>query len=147
MQFRARSLLAENHQRCLESAFFIPVNSAARAAMNVPVVTADRKRSSIMRLYFWKTAGILSACGCFSATVCFGQSIAIGVIGGGRGTDDFTGSGGARGSKHYVVGPALDIGLPLGFGVEVDALYRREGFQSTFSNPFYSASSEERANS
>jgi hypothetical protein len=100
-----------------------------------------------MRLYFWKTAGILSACVCFSATVCFGQSIAIGVIGGARVTDDLTGSAATSVSKHYVVGPALDIGLPLGFGVEVDALYRREAFQSTFSNPFYSASSEERANS
>ncbi len=50
-------------------------------------------------------------------------------------------------SKRYVVGPALDIGLPLGFGVEVDALYRREGFQTSFGNAFYSASSQERANS
>jgi hypothetical protein len=32
-------------------------------------------------------------------------------------------------------------------GVEVDALYRREGFQSSFSNVFFGVSSEERANS
>jgi hypothetical protein len=108
---------------------------------------SGKKESSIMRLCFWITAGILSACVCFSASVCFGQSIAIGVIGGARVTDDLTGSGATSVSKHYVVGPALDIGLPLGFGVEVDALYRREGFQSSYSNAFYSASSEERANS
>jgi outer membrane receptor protein involved in Fe transport len=83
---------------------------------------------------------ILSGC------VCFGQ-ISVGVVGGARITDDLTGEGATSVSKHYVVGPALDIGLPLGFGVEVDALYRREGFQSSFSNPYYSVSSEERANS
>lgn len=32
-------------------------------------------------------------------------------------------------SKRYVVGPQVDIGLPFGLGIEVDALYRREGYQ------------------
>jgi hypothetical protein len=91
------------------------------------------------------TAGILTG------SVCFGQSISVGVVGGARVNDDLTGASAASVSKRYVVGPALDIGLPLGFGVEVDALYRREGFQSSFENPgpgfFSSGSFEERANS
>jgi hypothetical protein len=84
---------------------------------------------------------------------CFGQSFSIGVIGGVRGTDDLTGPGATSASKRYVVGPALDIGLPLGFGLEADALYRREGYQSFFSTaPYtvlnaYSIFSDERANS
>jgi hypothetical protein len=42
----------------------------------------------------------------------------------------------------------VDIGLPFGLGVEVDALYRREGYQTAFSNAFgYSVFSDERANS
>jgi outer membrane receptor protein involved in Fe transport len=91
--------------------------------------------------HFWMSAGFLTA------SVCFGQTISIGVIGGARVTDDLTGAGATSVSKRYVVGPAVDIGLPLGFGVELDALYRREGFQSSFSNVFGSAFSEERANS
>jgi opacity protein-like surface antigen len=90
-----------------------------------------------MRICIWMTAVILSG------SVCFGQSISFGVVGGARVNDDLTGATEASVSKRYVVGPALDIGLPLGFGVEVDALYRREGFQTSFFNGF----SEERANS
>jgi hypothetical protein len=92
-----------------------------------------------VRHHFWMAAGILSGC------VCFGQTtISAGVVGGARVNDDSTGGASeASVSKRYVVGPALDIGLPLGFGVEVDALYRREGFQTSFFNGF----SEERANS
>jgi hypothetical protein len=100
-----------------------------------------------MRLCFWMTAAI------FTGSVCFGQTtISIGVIGGARVNDDLTGGASdASVSKRYVVGPAFDIGLPLGFGVEVDALYRREGFQSSFENPgpgiYSSGAYEERANS
>ena len=38
-------------------------------------------------------------------------------------------------STRYAIGPELDIGLPFGFGIEVDALYRHEGYQV----PAYSA--------
>lgn len=94
-----------------------------------------------MQFYFWRIAVLLTS------SVCFGQTLAIGVIGGARVTDDLTGGGATSVSKRYVVGPALDIGLPLGFGVEVDALYRREGFQSFFGNPVNSGFSVEHANS
>jgi hypothetical protein len=94
-----------------------------------------------MRPCFWMTLGILTGC------VCFGQAFSIGVIGGARGTDDLTGAGATGVSKRYVIGPALDIGLPLGFGVEANALYRREGYQTGFSSFAYSVISGERANS
>ncbi len=90
-----------------------------------------------MRLCLWMTAVILTG------SVCFGQSISFGVVGGARVSDDLSGGGATSVSKRYVVGPALDIGLPLGFGVEVDALYQREGFQGVFNSGFFG----ERANS
>lgn len=34
-------------------------------------------------------------------------------------------------NKMYVVGPSVQIGLPAGFAIEFDALYRRMDFQST----------------
>ncbi len=34
-------------------------------------------------------------------------------------------------TKRYAVGPELDINLPLGLGIEIDALYRRLNFEST----------------
>ena len=70
-------------------------------------------------------AGILSGC------VCFGQSIYIGGIGGGMATDEYPSDFVTSVSKRYVVGPQLDIDLPLGLGFEADALYRPEGFQSS----------------
>jgi hypothetical protein len=79
-----------------------------------------------MRLFFMAFAVIITSC------LCPGQSFSIGGIGGGTPTDDLTGAGAVSASKRYVIGPALDIGLPLGFGVEADALYRREGYQSPF---------------
>ena len=93
------------------------------------------------------TIGVLAGC------ACCGQSLSIGVIGGVRGTDDLTGQGATSASKRYAVGPALDIGLPLGFGLEADALYRREGYHSFFSTAPYtvfgaaSDTYEERADS
>ncbi len=84
---------------------------------------------------------------------CFGQSFSIGIIGGVRGTDDLTGDGATSASKRYAAGPTLDVGLPLGFGLEANALYRREGYQSFFSTaPYtvlnaYSIFTDERADS
>jgi hypothetical protein len=82
-----------------------------------------------------------------TGSVGLAQTLAVGVVGGAMATDDLSGAGATSVSKRYVVGPMLDIGLPLGLGVEVDALYRREGFQSSFSNAFIGVFSEERANS
>jgi hypothetical protein len=77
---------------------------------------------------------------------CFGQDFAVGVIGGVRTTDDI-GFPASSESKRYVVGPEVEVGLPFGLGVEVDALYRREGYSYTFSNFAGTSYSQERANS
>jgi len=87
------------------------------------------------------TVGILTGC------ACFGQTLSVGLIGGARASDDLTGAGATGVSKRYVIGPAVDIGLALGFGVEVDALYRREGYQTSFGSFAYNIFSGERANS
>jgi hypothetical protein len=81
------------------------------------------------------------------AVAGFAQTISLGALAGGRVTDDMTGGGATGQSKSYVVGPAVGFDLPLGFGVEVDALYRREGYQSSFGNFDGNVFSVERANS
>jgi len=90
---------------------------------------------------------ILTAAFISLAVSSIGQSISIGVIGGARLTDDLTGAGATSVSRHYVVGPTVDIGLPFGLGVEIDALYRREGYQTSFGSFAYNVFSDERANS
>ena len=84
-------------------------------------------------------AVLLLLAGCVS----YAQTLVIGAKGGGRVTDDLTESiASTTESKRYIVGPMIQLGLPLGFGVEIDALYSREGYRYSWS---YSAS-RERAN-
>ncbi|MGA2184215.1 MAG: hypothetical protein ABSH47_14425 [Bryobacteraceae bacterium] len=87
----------------------------------------------------WFSIFFLSAC------ACYGQSLLLGVKGGVRITDDITGNATSE-SKRYVAGPMIELQLPLGLGVEVDALYRREGFFAS-SNYVEPSSERERANS
>lgn len=94
-----------------------------------------------MRSCIWITAGMLASC------ICFGQELSVGVIGGAMATNDLTGAGATSVSKRYVVGPALEIGLPLQLEIEVDALYRREGYQSSFEGQLSTVFADERANS
>ena len=61
---------------------------------------------------------------------CFGQQFAIGVKGGARLTSQFEGFGVSE-SRPYLIGPMVAVGLPHGFGVELDALYSRFGYSST----------------
>jgi len=75
----------------------------------------------------------------------FGQSLYVGVRGGLRTTGDFQGDATSE-SRAYVAGPAVAVALPHGFGLEFDALYRRQGFQSAWSTPVYSASTRDRDN-
>ena len=56
-----------------------------------------------------------------------GQQVAVGVVGGVRPTDDTSGSLRSE-SKRYIVGPMVEIRLPLRLSFEVGALYRRFGF-------------------
>ena len=73
--------------------------------------------------------------------------MSIGVKAGGRLTDDISSPGAATSeSKRYIVGPMLEFGLPLGLSVEVDALYQRQGYQSSFSNFAVSSTDWVRAN-
>ena len=81
-----------------------------------------------------------------SGCLCFGQSLSVGVIGGVHGTDDITGAATSE-SKRYIVGPALDLGLPFGLGVEFDVLYSREGYRTSYGNFAGSSFTSERANS
>jgi hypothetical protein len=65
---------------------------------------------------------------------CLAQPVTLGVKGGIRATDDITSNGSSATtseSKRYVVGPMFELGLPFGLAVEVDTLYRREGYRST----------------
>lgn len=90
---------------------------------------------------------------------CAAQSIAVGVIGGGRVTDDVLSfpSPEANGvslesafrleSRFYDVGPMIEIGLIHGFAVEFDAVYHRQGFFSTFYHDTLYYTSGERDNS
>ena len=61
------------------------------------------------------------------------QSISVGVTGGGRVTDDVAYSAVPE-SRRYVVGPMVELGLPFGLAVEVDALYHRQGYQVSNGN-------------
>ncbi len=82
-----------------------------------------------MYLFMKKQAflfGLLFIAGIRSAPA---QEITVGVTGGVRLT------GGTQyqdESRPYVVGPTLELRLPAGFAVEVDALYQRIGTTSTY---------------
>jgi hypothetical protein len=74
------------------------------------------------------------------------QLVAFGVEGGLRTSGDVSGSLTPE-SKRYIVGPKLEVRLPLHLSFEVDALYRRIGFTGYESSPFFSAIRRERDNS
>jgi hypothetical protein len=81
-----------------------------------------------------------------SCCACAGQSLFIGVVGGGRATDDVTSSATPE-SRRYVAGPMIELGLPRGFAIEFDALYHRNGYLIGHSNFAGSVIESERANS
>jgi hypothetical protein len=70
-------------------------------------------------------AGILSA-----------QPFSVGVKGGVPLTGDLDSYWATSESRRYTVGPMLTAGLPLGFGLEFDALYRRVGFRTEYGDSF-----------
>ena len=78
-------------------------------------------------------------------SVLFGQSLSIGVKGGVRATDDFQYAATSE-SRPYVVGPSASIGLPLGFAIEFEALYRRQGYSTGNGTPLYNTSIREADN-
>jgi hypothetical protein len=94
----------------------------------------------------------LTCCGCAA------QSIAVGVIGGARLTNDVllfpapeangvsTEAAFKLASRFYDVGPMIEICLTHGFAVELDALYHRQGFFSAFYHDTVYYTSRERDN-
>src|SRR5271170_6359332 len=90
--------------------------------------------SLVSRLLVLTSMRLLLCCAILvTSWCCFGQGISLGVVGGVRTADDI-GFPATTESKRYVVGPEVEVGLPFGFGVEVDALYRRDGYSYNFSN-------------
>jgi hypothetical protein len=81
-----------------------------------------------------------------SCCFCAGQSVTLGVIGGGRTTNDM-GQGATPASRFYDIGPMAELGLPFGFAIEVDAIYHRHGYEVAFNNPLGGGVESERANS
>jgi|SRR5882724_8828400 len=69
------------------------------------------------------------------------QHLTIGVKGGLRLTGD-TPPYGASNSRRYLIGPMIEVGLPLHFAFEVDALYSRLG--NTFFIPSIANESDTR---
>jgi len=75
-----------------------------------------------------------------------GQPVALGVKAGFWPTDDVSGSLHPE-SKRYIVGPALEVRLPLRFSFEFDALYRRLGFTGYINSIGFYGTQRERDNS
>ncbi len=67
------------------------------------------------------------------APAVFAQHLSYGVIGGVPVTDLVSNQTGSR----YTIGPTIQLLLPLGIGIEADALYRPLDFQAPSANPFF----------
>jgi opacity protein-like surface antigen len=72
----------------------------------------------------------------FGAAAALAQPIGIGVKAGVPLTDFFStvkssNFGFNSNTKNYILGPALELRLPLGLGIEADALYRHIGYAAT----------------
>lgn len=68
------------------------------------------------------------------AGMLMAQPFTVGVKGGVRLTGDLDSYWATSESKRYAVGPMVTAGLPLGFRLEFDALYRRAGFRTVHSD-------------
>lgn len=82
---------------------------------------------------------------CSATGLLFGQSVAIGAVGGLRPTDDFQYAATSE-SRPYVVGPSVEVTLPLGFAVGFEALYQRQGYSTAGGNVLASTSIREADN-
>src|SRR5438552_2864068 len=74
------------------------------------------------------------------------QHIGFGIKGGVRATDDILGSA-TSDSARYVIGPMVELTLPLGFAVEANALYSHLGYRSVFNTALVSSTVEASASS
>ena len=83
-----------------------------------------------------KTFGLLLVV----ATCAMAQGVHVGIKGGVPLTEAFdTVSDASRGyfskTRRYIIGPSFELGLPAGFGIELDMLYTRLQFNSIQSLP------------
>ncbi len=74
-----------------------------------------------------------------------GPSFSLGLTGGVRPTDDFQYAATSE-SKRYVAGLTAVAGLPMGFSIEFDALYRRQGYNTAAGTALYTATIHETDN-
>jgi hypothetical protein len=88
-------------------------------------LTADRRRNAL-RAVFSCVRLFLAAFVVFTAAA---QSLSFGLKAGATLTDDLDRSSADSESKRITFGPAVVVGLPRGFSVEVDALYQRVGYR------------------
>jgi len=79
-------------------------------------------------------------------SICSAQSLSVGFVGGIRATNDVL-DGATSESKRYIVGPMVNVGLPMGFEAEFDALYSHEGYRAYLSNVFGNQFNRETAQS
>jgi hypothetical protein len=86
-------------------------------------------------LFLFLVAGVLPA-----------QPFTFGVKGGVRLTTDLDNFDAKSESQWYVVGPMVTAGLPLGFRLEIDALYRRVGYRTSFGTVFGYFTERDRGN-
>ncbi len=80
------------------------------------------------------------------APICYPQTAFVGAVAGGRLTDDVAGSARPE-SRRYVVGPMIELTLPLNFSVEFEAMYHRHGYSADAFNMAQFQIDRERANS
>lgn len=92
-----------------------------------------------------KLAGVLFLLMIVGRPAMVGQSLSFGVEGGVRATGDFQYAATSE-SRRYVVGPTVEVALPLGFAIEVEALYRRQGYSAGNATALYSSSVREADN-
>ena len=78
--------------------------------------------------------------------ICCPQTLFLGAVAGGRLTDDVAGSARPE-SRRYIVGPMIELSLPLGFSVEFEAIYHRHGYSADWFNFAQIEIDRERANS
>jgi hypothetical protein len=80
--------------------------------------------------------GVISILGLlFTSTAIFAQPVSFGLKAGVPLTDVVSAVNGSQGSitatsDRYIVGPALELHLPFGLGVEFDVLYRQFSYDS-----------------
>jgi hypothetical protein len=83
----------------------------------------------------------------FLAGVLRTQAFTFGVKAGVSLTTDLDNYDATSESKRYVLGPMITAGLPLGFRLEVDGLYRRVGLRTSFGTVFGYFTERDRGNS